>query len=158
MYPHEPRNKKPANQQTQPILWDVQVIQVRRNSKHQNILLWSLSKSLDLEAVPFPSHSAFARKSSAWLHIRYLFQKCTYTNRPSLFGIVLFTFKHDTDHNIFNQLGSDNLSWRSRGEKGRELFHKCMSSEQMSANCSYKEKKENKTHAILGRQKCLLFI
>lgn len=42
------------------------------NSKHQNILLWSLSKSLDLEAVPFPSHSAFARKSSAWLHIRYL--------------------------------------------------------------------------------------
>lgn len=34
--------------------------------------LWSLSSSLVRDAVPLPSHSALARRSSAWLHIRYL--------------------------------------------------------------------------------------
>lgn len=34
--------------------------------------LCNLSRSLVREAVPLPSHSAFALRSSAWLHIRYL--------------------------------------------------------------------------------------
>lgn len=34
--------------------------------------LCNLSSSRQREAVPLPSHSAFALRSSAWLHIRYL--------------------------------------------------------------------------------------
>lgn len=34
--------------------------------------LCSLSSSLVRDTVPFPSHSALVRRSSAWLHIRYL--------------------------------------------------------------------------------------
>lgn len=34
--------------------------------------LCNLSSSLQREAVPLPSHSALALRSSAWLHIRYL--------------------------------------------------------------------------------------
>lgn len=40
--------------------------------------LCNLSSSLQREVVPLPSHSAFALRSSAWLHIRYL-QKDTST-------------------------------------------------------------------------------
>lgn len=50
--------------------WDVQQnnceIEVRQHS------LWSLSSSFVRDAVPLPSHSALVRRSSAWLHIRYL--------------------------------------------------------------------------------------
>lgn len=55
---------------TPPEKWDVQLnncgLEVRQYS------LWSLSSSFVREAVPLPSHSALVRRSSAWLHIRYL--------------------------------------------------------------------------------------
>lgn len=46
--------------------------------------LWSLSSNLHRDPAPFPSHSAFAFRSSAWLHIRYL-KNTANQSEPSIF-------------------------------------------------------------------------